>query len=123
MNGGEGGAARLYLDANASEPLRPQARRAVIEALDVVANPSSVHALGRAARRVLEDSRERVAAMLGVASSAISFTAGATEANAIALSGAARDGRRVLASAIEHDSVLRVVPGIETVPVTAEGTD
>lgn len=114
--------APLYLDANASEPLRPQARRAVIEALDVVANPSSVHALGRAARRVLEDSRERVAAMLGVASSAISFTAGATEANAIALSGAARDGRRVLASAIEHDSVLRVVPGIETVPVTAEGT-
>lgn len=113
--------APLYLDANATEPLRPEARRAVIEALDVVGNPSSVHALGRAARRVLEDARERVAATLGVAASAVFFTAGATEANAIALAGAAREGRRVLASAIEHDSVLGAVPAIETVPVTAEG--
>lgn len=113
--------APLYLDANATEPLRPEARRAAIAALDVVGNPSSVHAFGREARRVLEGARERVAATLGVAPFVVFFTAGATEANAIALAGAAREGRRVLASSIEHDSVLRAVPGIETVPVTAAG--
>ncbi|MDW8445633.1 MAG: aminotransferase class V-fold PLP-dependent enzyme [Acetobacteraceae bacterium] len=111
----------LYLDANASEPLRPEARRAVIETLDTVGNPSSVHAVGRAARRILEEARERVAAALGVAPATVFFTAGATEANAIALAGAAREGRRLLVSAIEHDSVLRASPRIEPVPVTGEG--
>ena len=48
----------LYLDANATEPLRPEARQAAVAALDVVGNPSSVHAAGRAARRMLEDARE-----------------------------------------------------------------
>ena len=113
--------APLDLDANATEPLRPEARQAVMGALDLVGNPSSVHALGRAARRKLEEARERVAAMLGVAPAAVFFTAGATEANAIALAGAAREGRRIIASGVEHDSVLRAVAGIEGVPVTAAG--
>ncbi len=113
--------APLDLDANATEPIRPEARRAVVEGLDLVGNPSSVHALGRAARRKLEEARERVAALLGVAPSTVFFTAGATEANAIALSGAAREGRRILASAVEHDSVLRAVAEIEVVPVTGAG--
>jgi len=113
--------APLYLDANATEPLRPEARRALTEALDLVGNPSSVHAVGRAARCVLEGAREQVAAVLGVASAAVVFTSGATEANAVALAGAARQGRRVLASAIEHDSVLAATAPIDVVPATAQG--
>ena len=55
----------VYLDANATEPLRPEARAAMLAALDVTGNPSSVHAAGRAARRVLEDAREALAARFG----------------------------------------------------------
>uniref|UniRef100_UPI003F6E949A aminotransferase class V-fold PLP-dependent enzyme n=1 Tax=Elioraea sp. TaxID=2185103 RepID=UPI003F6E949A len=98
---------RLYLDANATEPLRPEARAAVLAALDQPGNPSSVHGAGRAARRVLEDAREALAAVVGLAPASLVFTSGGTEANAIALAGCATEGRRVLASATEHDSVLR----------------
>ncbi len=54
-----------YLDANATEPLRPEARAAMLAALEVTGNPSSVHAAGRAARRILEDARESLAARFG----------------------------------------------------------
>ncbi len=55
----------IYLDANATEPLRPEARAAMLAALDVTGNPSSVHAAGRAARRILEDAREALAGRFG----------------------------------------------------------
>ena len=55
----------VYLDANATEPLRPEARAAMLAALEVTGNPSSVHAAGRAARRILEDARETLAARFG----------------------------------------------------------
>jgi cysteine desulfurase len=112
---------RLYLDANATEPLRPEARAAVLGALDVLGNPSSVHAEGRAARRTLEDARERLAALAGLAPASVVFTAGGTEANATALVGFAAEGRRVLVGATEHDSVLRAVPEAERLPVDRDG--
>ncbi len=74
-----------YLDANASEPLRPEARAAVIAALDVAGNPASVHASGRAARRVLEQAREDIAARFGARPAQIVFTSGGTEADALAV--------------------------------------
>ena len=110
----------LYLDANATEPLRPEARAAVIAALDLVGNPSSVHAEGRAARRILEQARAQVAARFGGRPQDLVFTAGATEANALAIQGLGQ-GRRILAGATEHPSVLRAAPVIATLPVLADG--
>jgi cysteine desulfurase len=113
--------AALYLDANATEPLRTEARRAAVAALDVVGNPSSVHASGRAARRVLEDARERLGARFGTGPGEVVLTAGGTEANALAVSGLGR-GRRVLVGATEHASVLAAAaPGAERVPVRPDG--
>jgi cysteine desulfurase len=112
---------RSYLDANATEPLRPEAREATLAALAVPGNPSSVHAEGRAARRLLETARERLGETLGVRPASITFTAGGTEANALALAGFAAAGRRVLVSATEHDAVRRAVATAGTVPVDADG--
>ena len=112
----------LYLDANATEPLRPEARRAAVAALDVTGNPSSVHAEGRAARRLLEDAREALAGRFDIDPGDVVFTAGGTEANALALSGLGR-GRRVLVGATEHAAVLAAAPpGAGAVPVRPDGT-
>ena len=111
----------LYLDANATEPLRPEAREAVLAALDLVGNPSSVHAEGRAARRLLEDARRRLAARFGARPQDVVFTAGGTEANALAIAGLAGD-RRILLGATEHPAVLRAAPDAALLPVLADGT-
>jgi len=111
----------VYLDANATEPLRPQARAAAIAAMDLAGNPSSVHRAGRAARRVLEQARERVGARFGAAPADVVFTAGGTEANALAVRGLSR-GRRVLVGATEHPAVLAAAPGAEVLPVRGDGT-
>lgn len=111
----------LYLDANATETLRPEARAAVLAALDLPGNPASVHATGRAARRVLEAAREAVAAAFGAAPGDVVLTAGGTEANAIAIRGLA-EGRRVLVGATEHPAVLAAAPGAGIVPVRPDGT-
>lgn len=108
-------------DANATEPLRPEARAAVLAALDLPGNPSSVHAEGRAARRVLEDARAALAAAFGARAQDVVFTAGGTEANALAVRGLAA-GRRVLAGATEHPAVLRAAPEAVQVPVRPDGT-
>jgi cysteine desulfurase len=71
---------RAYLDHNASMPLRPQAREAMLRALEIAANPSSVHAEGRAAKRLLEEARRDVAALAGAEPARVFFTSGATEA-------------------------------------------
>jgi cysteine desulfurase len=109
----------IYLDHNATTPLRREARRAMTEALSLVGNPSSVHRYGREVRSVVEDARERVAALVGVAPAAVIFTSGGTEANALALQGCGR--ARVLASAVEHASVLEAMPGVERIPVDGDG--
>lgn len=111
----------LYLDANATEPLRPAAKTAVIAALEAGGNPSSVHAEGRAARRRLEEARESVAARFGARARDLVFTAGGTEANAIAIRGLA-PGRRLLVGATEHPAVLAAAPGAGVVPVRPDGT-
>jgi cysteine desulfurase len=121
-------AEELYLDANATEPLRPEARDAAVAAMGVLGNPSSVHAAGRAARRLLEDARDAIAARFGVRPDDVVLTAGGTEANALAVAGL-RAGRRVLVGATEHAAVLAAadaaVPGgggAERVPVRPDGT-
>jgi cysteine desulfurase len=102
---------RTYLDWNATAPLRPQARAAMAAAMDVIGNPSSVHGEGRAARRIVEEARERVAAAVGAEPRHVIFTSCGSEANALALSrvvehagGACCDA--VIVSDIEHVSVL-----------------
>ncbi len=102
---------RIYLDWNATTPLRPEAREAMAAAWELSGNPSSVHAEGRQARRLVEDSRARVAGALGASSRNLVFTSGGTEANALALTPGLRQGsgpqvQRLLVSAIEHASVL-----------------
>src|SRR5215475_11155201 len=95
--------APTYFDWNATAPLRPEAKAAVTAALEVIGNPSSVHAAGRAARRLVEEAREKVAALVGVTPREVVFTSGGTEANATALAPALGD--TLLVSAIEHPSV------------------
>jgi cysteine desulfurase len=91
---------RVYLDHNATAPLRPEARAAMIAALDVAGNPSSVHAEGRAAKALVERARAEVALALGAGEADVVFTAGATEAAALALA-----GRGLQGAAVEHDAV------------------
>jgi cysteine desulfurase len=97
---------RTYLDWNATAPLRAEARSAMFAALDLVGNPSSVHAEGRAARRLVEDAREKVAALVGAQPREVYFTSGATEANNWVHR---RTWRTVFYSRLEHPSVVAPV--------------
>jgi cysteine desulfurase len=102
---------RVYLDWNATTPLRQEAREAMVAAYDLVGNPSSVHAEGREARRLVEEARAALAAAVGAQPRSIVFTSAGTEANALALSPGLRGPsggpvQRLLVSAIEHPSVL-----------------
>ena len=108
-----------YLDWNATAPICLEAAAAMTDALALLGNASSVHRRGREARRALEAARSEVAALVGARPSEIVFTSGGTEANHLALHGVS--GRRVLVSAIEHDSVRLAVGNAEVVPVTAAG--
>lgn len=108
----------IFLDANATAPVRACAIRAVAAALDAGGNPASVHGLGRAARGRVEDAREAVAALVGVRAPAIVFTSGGTEALALALH---EPGGAVLVSAVEHPAVRAAAPESEVIPVDASG--
>jgi cysteine desulfurase len=121
---------RVYLDWNATTPIRPEARQAMAEAWDTVGNPSSVHAEGRQARRLVEDARAALAAAVASRPQNVVFTSGGTEANALALTPrqrrrAGEPVRRLLVSAIEHTSVLAggrfAAEAIETISVTGSG--
>jgi cysteine desulfurase len=121
---------RVYLDWNATTPLRPEARDAMAAAWDLCGNPSSVHAEGRQARKLVEDSRARVAGAIGAQPRNVVFTSGGTEANAAALTSGLRRGsglavERLAVSAIEHASVLAggrfPSEAIDTVGVTRSG--
>jgi len=102
---------RAYLDWNATAPLRPEARAAMLAALASAGNPSSIHAEGRAARAVVEEARRQVAALVGAEPRNVFFTSGGTEANIMALTPALANGGdrlprdRLLVSAVEHPSV------------------
>lgn len=112
-------AAFAYLDHNATSPLRPVAFESMVEVLRAGGNPSSVHTAGRKARAAVETARRQVAALVGALPAEVVFTSGGTEANNLALSGAGR--RRVLVSAVEHDSVLRAAPEAEIIGVDGNG--
>lgn len=108
-----------YLDYNATAPIRPAVIEAMTEAARSHGNPSSIHAQGRAARHRIERARAVVARLVGRDDVDVIFTAGGTEADALAVHGLGR--RRVLAAAIEHDAVLAAAPGAPRIPVTAAG--
>ena len=102
---------RVYLDWNATTPLRPEAKAAMEAAWELSGNPSSVHAEGRQARRLVEEARAAVADAVGAVPRNVVFTSGGTEANLLALSPALRTGsgapvQRLLISAVEHPSVM-----------------
>ncbi len=109
-----------YLDANATEPMRPESKDAVRAALEVTGNPASVHAAGRAARRLLEDAREVVAAAFAVRPEHVVFTSGGTEADALAIHGLGQ-GRRIVVSATEHNAVRAAAPRAAVLPVDENG--
>jgi cysteine desulfurase len=134
-----------FCDHNATSPLRPACRDAVLAALTVSGNPASVHAAGRAARAIVEDARDAVARLVHAGSSEVVFTSGATESNSLALWGAVEGAitgsdkmggdkpvriTRLFVSAIEHSSVLKTAERIaeraagvrlEIIPVTGDG--
>jgi len=131
-----------YCDHNATAPLRPLSRDAMVHALAVTGNPSSVHAHGRAARAVVEKARDQVARLVCAKPDQVIFTSGATEANALAMWGAVEGAidrseteksariTRLFVSAIEHSSVLKTAQAVaervagvrlEMLPVTPDG--
>jgi cysteine desulfurase len=124
-------AERTYLDWNATTPLRPEAEEALLDALSLLGNPSSIHAEGRAARRIVERAREKVAALVGAQPGNVFFTSCGTEANMLALTpaieiaGRSTPRDRLLMSAIEHSSVRTggrfARRAIEYVRVTPDG--
>ena len=105
---------RVYLDHNATTPLRSEARAAMLEAMDVVGNPSSVHAEGRAAKAIVERARGQVAALVGCDAHEVVFTSGATEAAELACA-----GHELSCADIEHDAVL--VHQAHRLPVNRNG--
>jgi cysteine desulfurase len=121
---------RVYLDWNATTPLRTEARQAMADAWEQSGNPSSVHTEGRKARRLVEDARAAIAAAAGARPQDVVFSSGGTEANALALTpglrrGAGQKVERLLVSAIEHASVLAGgrfrAEAIGTINVTGAG--
>ncbi len=114
---------RTYLDHNATTPLRPQAREAMMAALDMGGNPSSIHAEGRAARALVEKSRKTIADALGVIPAMVVFTGVGTEANNAAIKGAQVD--RIIISDVEHSCVLEAARAtgkpVEIIPVDDNG--
>lgn len=123
----------IYLDYNATTPMDPRVREIVVPCLsEQFGNPSSLHAVGRSARAVIDAARERIARSLRVWPDEILFTGGATEANNLAICGYARAararGNHLITSRVEHPSVLRVCELLERegfrvtyVPVSREG--
>lgn len=122
---------RTYLDWNATAPLLPAAREAVLAALDMVGNPSSVHGEGRALRMLVEAARRDVAALVGAAAAQVTFTSGATEAANLVLTSDYRMGRTPLTvghlyvSQIEHPAVREggrfAQEAVTQIPVTRTG--
>src|ERR1700735_2258217 len=120
---------RAYLDYNATAPLRPEARKAALIAMETTGNPSSVHAEGRAARRIVEDARSEGARLAGVSSRCVTFVSGGTEAANTALNPLFGGGpnaaplERLIVSAGEHACVLsgHRFPIAETAPLLPDG--
>lgn len=109
----------IYLDNNATTPLRPEAKEAMLRAMDVPGNPSSVHGFGQAQRCIVEDAREQIAALAHTNPANVIFTSGGSEANNTILHGVAAE--RIVTTSVEHASVLDAVPSALIVGVDADG--
>lgn len=107
----------LYFDHAATTPLLPEVRDTIVDSMDVYGNPSSLHRLGLEAERRLEASRQQVGRALGVTSGRIVFTGSGTEANNLAILGAAQRfrgrGQHLVTTAVEHASVLETMRALE----------
>ncbi|MCW5723795.1 MAG: cysteine desulfurase [Maricaulaceae bacterium] len=118
----------VYLDHNATTPLRPEAGAAMLRALERAGNPSSVHASGRAARALVEQARATLARLVCARAEDVIFTGGGTEANNLAIEGAVATGqiKRIIVSAMEHDAVSRCAAAtnlpVEFLPPRKDGT-
>lgn len=114
---------RTYLDHNATSPLRPSAKAAMLAAMEVGGNPSSVHGEGRKAHKIMDDARDALAFKLGCLPQMMTFTSGGTEANNMALRGVGAE--HILVSAIEHPSVIAAAKAsgkvVEVIPVDEFG--
>jgi cysteine desulfurase len=114
---------RVYLDHNATSPLRPSVKAAMMAAMDVHGNASSIHHEGRRAHKVIDDAREKLAFALACLPQMITFTSGGTEANNMALRGVGAEV--ILVSAVEHPSVLAAAQAsgktVELIPVDGVG--
>ena len=117
----------VYLDHNATAPIRPESRASVLDALGAAGNPSSVHGPGRTARARVETARSVIAKAICARAEDLVFTSGGTEANNLGLkAGIAAGATRVIVSAIEHEAVGAAARALgvpcEVWPVTADGT-
>lgn len=108
----------MYFDHNATAPLRNCAKKSLMEHMEFIGNASSIHRFGRDVRRIIESSRKTIAQVLGVDPSQIIFTSGATESNNLAIQGFQGC---VIASAVEHDSVLKSRSDLVVCPVDLNG--
>jgi len=118
-----GSSSEVYLDYNATVPIRPEVSEAVTEGLNQIGNPSSVHTFGRRTRTLVESARKSVADLVQVEPAQVIFTSGGTEANNLALSGSRRTMgcTAVAVSAVEHPSVLESEPTPNVIPVDENG--
>ena len=114
----------VYLDYNATTPIRPEVIAIMTEAMACAHNASSIHSFGREARKYVEDARDEIAKLTGTPSAQIIFNSGATEGNNTVLKYFERTypGEQILVSAIEHPSVLEAVPSAQRIPMTRAGT-
>jgi cysteine desulfurase len=114
---------RVYLDHNATSPLRPAVKAAMLAALETCGNASSIHREGRTARKIMDDAREAIARSLGCLPQMLSFTSGGTEANNGAIRGVGAE--HLIVSAIEHPSVLAAAKAtgkrVDVLPVDGQG--
>lgn len=109
----------IYLDYNATTPMKPAVRAAMLEAMERHGNPSSVHRYGRIARRYVEEARAAIAAFVGVKPAQVIFTSGGTEANNMVFAGMM--DATFITSSIEHDSVVACSPNAKRIPVNSDG--
>jgi cysteine desulfurase len=110
---------RIYLDYNATTPIRPEAIASAGDAMRFVGNASSIHGFGREARKIVEDARAEVASLVKVRPAQVIFNGGATESNNTILSG--YQDKNILIGATEHPSVIEAAPKADKIPVTKDG--
>ena len=107
----------VYLDYNATAPLRPEAVQAMAGLANMPANPSSIHHFGRMARARMDTARQQLCAAVNISVHDMIFTSGGTEANNLVLA----NFSHIITSAVEHDAILAACPEADIIPVDGEG--